>query len=132
MQTKPRSNGGRPYYTTFYVNLPPNHFKIVQIWSHWPRCKLFLSNVQMVKMSRFRIRLIVKSSTQVNVMTMYKEQLEKSLKNIEDYVSDVDKLYVGKCVMIFSAYWILGIGQCDQYKVAKFLQNCPKIISLEK
>ena len=40
-------------------------------------------------------------------MTMYKEQLEKSLKNIEDYVSDVDKLYVGKCVMIFSAYWVL-------------------------
>ena len=65
-------------------------------------------------------------------MTMYKEQLEKSLKNIEDYLSDVDKLYVGQCVMIFSAYWILGIGQCDQYKVAKFLQNCPKIISLEK
>ena len=42
-------------------------------------------------------------------MTMYKEQLEKSLKNIEDYVSDVDKLYVGKCVMILVhiGYWVL-------------------------
>jgi hypothetical protein len=29
-------------------------------------------------------------------MIMYKLQLERNLKNIEDYVSDVDKLYVGE------------------------------------
>ena len=33
---------------------------------------------------------------QVNVMLMYKHQLERSLRNIQVYVDDVEKLYVGE------------------------------------
>ena len=33
---------------------------------------------------------------QVNVMLMYKHQLERSLRNIQEYVDDVEKLYVGE------------------------------------